>query len=120
MKTRNGFVSNSSTTSFTIFGISLEPDEAKKMLKWNHPKVKELCEKYEYKEGEELRVLGALLSNLVESPEYGDHLYFGRSWSSVKDDETGAQFKERVRATLAEFLTGELELSTYEEAWYDG
>jgi hypothetical protein len=85
-------VSNSSTTSFCIYGVSLEEDEASKMLNRDHPAIKAQIEKWG--DGDALELL-----------EY---------------DETGAEFKERVRAALAEYLNGELSMGTYEEAWYNG
>lgn len=116
---KHGFVSNSSTTSFMIYGIALEPDEAKAMMRRDHPKVKEYLEKWG--EDDALDIVEAALQGAsTHFSEWGDHKYFGISWDRVKDDETGAEFKERVRARLAEVLEGELKLGTHEESWYNG
>jgi hypothetical protein len=120
MKHRNGFVSNSSTTSFLIYGIALEPDEAKAMMRRGHPVIKASIEKWGDDEPFEIleEVFG--YKNAYNSGEWSTHKYYGLSWDSVKDDETGAEFKERVRAMLAEALEGELRLGTIEEAFYNG
>jgi hypothetical protein len=117
---KNGFVSNSSTTSFLIYGIALEPEEALAMMKRDHPVIKASLEKWG--EDEPFETLEEVFgyANSHNSSEWSTHKYYGLSWDSIKDDETGAQFKERVRAMLAEALEGELKLRTYEEAWYNG
>lgn len=52
-------------------------------------------------------------------PSDYDSAYLGASWSSVGDDETGKQFKERVKAKLTSVgITKEIE--TIQEAWQDG
>jgi hypothetical protein len=59
MKIRNGFVSNSSSSSFCIYGVSLETDyvDILKKIKKNSPesfkKVKEYAERYKGDEGYE-------------------------------------------------------------------
>jgi hypothetical protein len=46
--------------------------------------------------------------------------YVGRSWDTIKDDETGAEFKKSVEAKIAEIVGKEVKCSTMEEAWRDG
>ena len=119
MKTRNGFVSNSSTTSFMIYGIALEPDEAKAMMRRDHPKIAAAIVKHG--DDEPFEIIEEVFGwSMGHCSEWGEHKYYGISWDSVKDDETGAEFKERVRARLAEVLEGELKLGTHEESWFDG
>lgn len=95
MKIRNGFVSNSSTSSFCIYGVNL-------------------C-----------RIDEELQNNLTESGieiHYVDsNFYVGKSWSSIKDDETGAQFKDAVEKSIREVINNEeISFRTHEMAWYDG
>jgi len=45
--------------------------------------------------------------------------YVGRSWSSVKDDETGAQFRKSIEDALA-VIGFDGKSCTFEEAWRDG
>lgn len=98
MKIRNGFVSNSSTSSFCIFGIYLDKYEGD-----------------EYELEKKARELGLEM----EYPPYGNPA-IGRSFSSIKDDETGAQFKQSVRDNLAKLGLPTDKVSLCEEAWYDG
>ena len=53
-------------------------------------------------------------------PDYCDGLYIGRELSTIKDDETGAQFKKDVEDRLEKFLGKEIKCSIYQEGWYDG
>ncbi len=96
MKIRLGFVSNSSTTSFLIYGIELTSEELEKLTE----DLPELLEK-EY--------------------SYDEDGYLGRSWDTVKDDETGKQFKESVEKEVKKlFPNKKLEFRTVKEAYSDG
>jgi hypothetical protein len=100
MKIRNGFVSNSSTTSFCIYGINGSDDDDAKIT-WNDDSGVKSYHNY----------------------EIGDNYYIGIPLTSMKDDETFGQFKERVRNTLRKKLEKEIEdkdFGVMEEAWYDG
>ena len=97
MKIRQGFVSNSSSSSFLIYGVTVPSNED----------LYDKCDK---------------LKLVCKSPPYEDGrcMYIGRSWCEVKDDETGAQFKKRVKEELTKFFGKEVECGTLENAWYDG
>ena len=97
MKKRDGFVSNSSSVSFCIYGASVSSEE-----------------------GEELESLIGDLG-LTSGCFQDDDMCIGRDWSSIGDNETGAQFKADVRKKL-EKLTGrkDLSLGTHEEGYYNG
>jgi hypothetical protein len=99
MKVRKGFVSNSSSTSFVIYGVSLP----------------------EGKEDDYYDLLSDDPVGLnIFYPEY-DGIYIGKSWSSIKDDETGLQFKQSVENRLKELLGNQdVKCSTYEEGYYNG
>lgn len=116
MKTRNGFVSNSSTSSFCIFGARFG----------SFPKVEGLPPSEEpLEEGEEdeydleyrLEKFLEPLGLRIWSPEDAGY-YIGASWPSIKDDETGAQFKDRIKRTLVEVIGKDVECHTHSEAWY--
>jgi len=169
MKVRNGFVSNSSSSSFCIYGVCLdeqvfEGDEAIEAFQklcahdkeayvariqgWLD-KAKQKLEEFPDREylKKQARFYEALLnienateedkeaiSYYAEEQEYFWDVfgleyhcmylyercgYVGRSWSSVKDDETGAQFRKSVEDALAVIgLDGKA--CTVEEAWRDG
>jgi len=109
MKIRLGYVSNSSTTSFCIYGYDF------------YDYVDKLKEKYGDMDGYEL--LGKIEEETgfyTSSGPSGESLYVGRSWSSIKDDETGKQFKEDVEKKLEKLLGEKIVCGTYEEGWRDG
>lgn len=97
MKIRNGFVSNSSTTSFCIYGISSDSIDED---------VDDMEEKIE-EAGLE-----------IHSGEEGTK-YIGRSWRNIKDNETGLDFKHNIEKTIFD-LFGKEKCYTIEEAWYNG
>lgn len=149
MKIRNGFVSNSSSSSFCIYGTVLEqefPEAIKgicqrssasldKLQKW----MSECCSPEETKE----ILLWIKDKNIDDPPDYlhdwdcteileaifaddnigirvvYDAIYIGRSWKNVKDNETGKDFKNSVEEKIREVL-GNVKCATHEEAWRDG
>jgi hypothetical protein len=59
----------------------------------------------------------------IKSIEVHEHdgFYIGRDWSSIKDDETGAQFKNSIKEEIKKILEIEdVSFSTYEESFSDG
>lgn len=100
MKVRCGFVSNSSSSSFLIYGWMLKNRE----------------------DGEEYYVKIREMNDMRVHVVYGqEDCYIGCSWDSIHDNETGLEFKTKIENEIKE-LTGEdkIECSTYEEGWYDG
>ena len=92
-----GFVSNSSSTSFCIWGAYISGFEGR---------------------------LSELLTLIKDTGlEYHqtpwNSIAVGRSFSSIKDDETGAQFKQGIVDKLKELGLAD-KCNVCEEAWYDG
>lgn len=104
MKIRSGFVSNSSSSSFCIFGAYVngqeekmlavlkerfanEPDKMAKLEEISEDDTYELLELY----SEEFD-----LEYVAADSEY----YLGRSYSGIGEDETGKQFRESVSTKL--------------------
>ena len=112
MKIRKGFVSNSSTTSFCIYGAIVEEQ---KLIRAVNKAFSEKCYGG-YEAGEILKDKGYA----TESNYDGDEFYVGRYWKSVKDKETGKEFKESVEKLLVELLGKKVSCGTHEEAWRDG
>lgn len=108
MKIRTGFVSNSSSSSFCIYGSVVNVKELKKSLNIMNKKYCDIED--EMPEGLEAHF----------TPYNDDECNVGRSWSSIKDDETGLQFKQRVEADLRTLLKKAVKCQTLERAWYDG
>jgi hypothetical protein len=125
MKIRIGFVSNSSTSSFLIYGTTLEKDELQQLLIKSLP-PESIVYLGSNKDVDEIDVYETLYGILntygLESyrPYYDSTFYIGASWSSVGLDETGRQFQERVQNGVKALLKkDDLEFDTYEEAWHD-
>ena len=111
MKIRECLVSNSSSSSFCIFGTILSEncvEEFKK--KFGDEDMYEIADKM---------IIDQKLDLSIHCPP--DYQYYlGRSWSKVKDDQTGSEFKEDVKKQIAQLLGKDVELETLEEAWRDG
>lgn len=108
MKVRHGFVSNSSTSSFLIYGTCIDASDLQSMF----PDDEEPFEHIE----ELLKGTGLIYHY---GPYDADTCYVGRSWDSVKDDETGKQFKASVKAAVDKVFKKEMTCETHEETWHD-
>lgn len=131
MKIRSGFVSNSSSSSFLIYGISIETQEMIDIIKTNLShfekhfnekiqNVEEFVENYEQNcDDYDCGIYDGsleLLSN-KDIRHYsecdGDYNYLGVSWDKVKDNQTGKQFKESIEADLEKLLGGKVKCKTH-------
>lgn len=104
MKMRTGFVSNSSSTSFCIYGIYVDYKKAINKLNngkecYEPPLPKGFCS--------------------YQRP-YDDDFYIGKEWSTIGDNETGLQFKKSVEEELTKLFEEPIRCSTYADGWYDG
>ena len=117
MKVRNGFVSNSSTQSFCIYGAWVD----------NGPKLDELLKIFEVENAWDLSYDCEDIKNSeldVEVPFEGENgCYIGIPWQNIGDDETGAQFKAKIQKAIKDIFKDSIDVSklgTHEEAWRDG
>jgi hypothetical protein len=92
MKTRYGFISNSSSTSFCIFGTIINEEIKEKTF----------------------------LDVFYGDPNMDGVTYIGLEYSNIQDTETGQQFKERIEQEVHRLLGPEQECGTYEESYYNG
>ena len=101
MKIRIGFVSNSSSSSFCVWGIDLDFEILNKALDMGFDPDSDYA--YDY---EKIMKMERKLSDLLKDTEItfgiGEECYgvCGRPYSSLKDDETGAEFKEKAEKIL--------------------
>jgi len=118
MKVRNGFVSNSSSSSFCIYGADFDlNDLIEKIKKSNFLTENEL---EELEENDEWYELGGIIAEKSDLDFYlsEDCAWIGKSWRSIGDDETGKQFKEKVRSKIEKILGTDIECDTHEEEIY--
>lgn len=111
MKIRFGFVSNSSTTSFCLYGGMIDDKEDKDGNSPAENKIKEM---------------NSFLQRKM-TQGYGDwdnNVMIGLPPESIKDDETGAEFKKRVedeiRRVFGDILGEDFSCSWYTTGWYNG
>jgi len=109
MKIRYGFVSNSSTTSFSLFGLSLSEEELQNY------KIKDFYE------------LETKLSEIKEDVECFSHphceqIYLGIPWHTIADNETGKEFKDKTIEILKRVFPdiSDDKFGLVEDGWYDG
>ena len=123
MKIRNGFVSNSSSSSFCIYGTHMDYSDLVEKLK----STTMITEKFSSEELEEMEDNGEwyeLVDTFESSTDLSlnysdDDVWIGREWSSIGDDETGSQFKESVKKDLEKLFGEGVSCDTYDETIYN-
>jgi hypothetical protein len=111
MKLRIGFVSNSSSSSFAIYGLELDGEQLAKLLGVNVDE--DDYDLYDLIHGEdgcdEKGTVGYDLekAGLSEYNIEGDVYYIGRDLTSMKKTETLAEFGERTETALKKALKSE-------------
>jgi hypothetical protein len=119
MKIRNGFVSNSSSSSFLMFGKSFDSVEELNLTEEQREHFEEDYDPYPIME----KIIPWNKKHNIEwhMMEYDNTIYIGQSWDQVKDDETGLQFKERTVKEINDLLGTDFtveNLQTIQESWY--
>jgi Na+-transporting NADH:ubiquinone oxidoreductase subunit NqrF len=110
MKIRNGFVSNSSSSSFLIWGAEVKQSDVA---------LPGDMEKYDF-----IETTGDLVQCAGPDDDYC--FYVGRCPSECGGEETMNQFKIRVEKEVQDFLrkyavsVENLKFGWQSEAWYDG
>lgn len=122
MKIRNGFVSNSSSSSFCIYGIILEKNQAIDLLLKLDPET----DTDFYKNNRTHYVSESIgccfrdkKSKLITktTSDGDDCVYIGRAYKTIEPEETGKQFQDKVKEDLKSLGISK-EPFTIEEAFY--
>jgi len=123
MKVKFDFVTNSSSSSFVVMGSNISEDDVPKDM------IKEALEKHGLNiEDDKYEVLENCIEELIKgsqldysygSPYDDDNIMVGIHYTNMKDNETLAQFKERVQLQILECFGVAKTPGHIEECWED-
>lgn len=116
MKIRNGFVSNSSSSSFCIYGVSLDTQEFRDlMLKKFSQLIDEDTETYEI---EEILDTNKIVHPIAMVDGESDLVFLGASPQSCPDNKTMGEFKKETEKEIIEFIGKDLGIEWINHDYY--
>ena len=100
MKTVLSFISNSSSSSFIMFGSRIPKED---FIKYASVKLNETEEEIEKKMNDygEIKFPNNSIEVVIDYEDDSD-VYVGRSYENIGDDETGRMFKDSVEKEFKE------------------
>jgi len=110
MKIRRSFVSNSSTTSFCIYGTNLQYGTN---FQGDIDDIQDIVATFN-------TINGTRLFTQYYQKGAVEGVIVGYQWYNIRDNETGAQFKTRIETEIEKCFGSKLTCCTYQDAWYDG
>ena len=113
MKIRMGFVSNSSTTSFCIYGICVEESEAIELLVKNGIISQERADEGDC--GEVLWGLEKSHGIVADLGESDDFVFLGVDFTTIPDDVVVGEWKKEKEKLIKKVFGPEIECSVHNE-----
>lgn len=123
MKIKTDFVTNSSSSSFVVMGVTTTME---KLINANIELIKE---KMPYFDDQEIQGIGLYDLDFIfkdtglsySSQPYDEYnIMIGMCYTSMGDDETMGEFKRRCREQIEKLLKTGVQVHHIEECWMDG